>query len=558
MSKIYKEIIKGIINQKLRTQEQVLKLTRELAREHRPKTFPSLIQILAHANNTEFQKLKHIITKPTRTISGVTPIAIMTSPEECPHGKCITCPGGPKSHFGDIPQSYTGHEPATMRGIRNNFDSYLQVFNRLEQYILLNQSIEKVELIIMGGTFPARKKAYQNEFIMYAFKAMNDFSNLFFTDNKLDFKKFKTFFELPAQELTKERTKNIQNKILKLKSNSTLKKEQKINETTKVRCVALCIETRPDYAQLEHANLMLEQGCTRVELGIQSTQEKVLKAMNRGHATEQTIQAIRILKDLGFKVAAHFMLGLPKQSDRDIYKLFTKQEYRPDMLKIYPCMVLKGTKLYELWKGGKFKPLTAEKAASIIVKFKKIVPQYCRIQRIQRDISSKLTEVGVNKTNLRQYIHKKYKIKCNCIRCREVGQNRNKKLNIEKSKILIRKYKASKGKEFFISIEDTKNNVLFGFCRLRFPSQELKKEITKNSAIIRELHVYSKALALGKHSKESYQHRGLGKKLVKKAEEIALENNKNKMIIISGIGVKEYYIKKLEYKKDGPYVSKLL
>ena len=252
------------------------------------------------------------------------------------------------------------------------------------------------------------------------------------------------------------------------------------------------------------------------------------------------------------------MLGLPKQSDRDIYKLFTKQEYRPDMLKIYPCMVLKGTKLYELWKGGKFKPLTAEKAASIIVKFKKIVPQYCRIQRIQRDISSKLTEVGVNKTNLRQYIHKKYKIKCNCIRCREVGQNRNKKLNIEKSKILIRKYKASKGKEFFISIEDTKNNVLFGFCRLRFPSQELKKEITKNSAIIRELHVYSKALALGKHSKESYQHRGLGKKLVKKAEEIALENNKNKMIIISGIGVKEYYIKKLEYKKDGPYVSKLL
>ncbi len=543
---MYKELIKEIIKRKLETQEQVLKLARELARKHRPKVFPSLIQIISHANNTEFQKLKHLITKPTRTISGVTPIAIMTSPEKCPHGKCITCPGGPKSHFGDIPQSYTGHEPATMRGIRNNYDPYLQVFNRLEQFILLNQSVEKVELIIMGGTFPAREKKYQNEFIMYAFKAMNDFSKQFYKNGKLDFKKFKTFFELPTESLNPERTKKIQKKILKLKTKSNLKKEQKTNETTKVRCIGLTIETRPDYAQLEHANLMLEQGCTRVELGIQSTQESVLKEMNRGHTVEQTTKAMQTLKDLGFKINAHFMLGLPKQKENDIYKLFTKQEFRPDMLKIYPCMVMPGTKLEQLYKKKKYKPLTTNKVINILKKFKPKVPNYVRIMRTQRDIPTKVSIAGVDKTNLRQLVLQK--TKCNCIRCNEI------KSEITNPELKVKKYKASNGTEYFIYIHQ--KNEIIGFCRLRFPKGKLRKEITKHSAIIRELHVYGKATGIKKKGK--VQHKGFGKQLMQKAEQICKENNKTKLLVISGIGVREYYIKKLGYKKDGPYVSKNL
>ena len=542
---MYKELIKEIIKRKLETQEQVLKLTRELARKHRPKVFPSLIQIISHADSKQFQKLKHLVTKPTRTISGVTPIAIMTSPEQCPHGKCITCPGGPKSHFGDIPQSYTGHEPATMRGIRNNYDPYLQVFNRLEQFILLNQSVEKVELIIMGGTFPARKKKYQNEFIMYAFKAMNDFSKYFYKNNKLDFKKFKTFFELPTESLNPERTKKIQKKILKLKSNSTLKKEQKTNETGKVKCIGLTIETRPDYAQLEHANLMLEQGCTRVELGIQSTQESVLKEMNRGHTVKQTTQAMQTLKDLGFKINAHFMLGLPKQSDNDIYKLFTKQEFRPDMLKIYPCMVMPGTELEKLYKKGKYKPLTTNKVINILKKFKLKVPNYVRIMRTQRDIPTKVSIAGVDKTNLRQLILQK--TKCNCIRCNEI------KSEITNPKLSVKKYKASNGTEYFIYIHQKKE--IIGFCRLRFPKGKLRKEITKNSAIIRELHVYGKATGIKKKGK--VQHKGFGKQLMQKAEQICKKNNKTKLLVISGIGVREYY-KKIGYKQDGPYVSKTI
>ena len=168
MEKFYRKLIEEIINQGVSDVEGAMKLRRDLCREFKPNVFPSIIKILLHAKQEELPKLKFLITKPTRTLSGVTPLAIMTSPEKCPHGKCLMCPGGPDSHYGDVPQSYTGKEPATMRGIRNKFDPYLQVFNRLEQYSLLNQSSDKVELIVMGGTFPARDKEYQEEFVMYA------------------------------------------------------------------------------------------------------------------------------------------------------------------------------------------------------------------------------------------------------------------------------------------------------------------------------------------------------------------------------------------------------
>jgi len=548
MEEFYRKLIQEIIKKKINNVNDALKLRRELCRQFHPKVFPSIIQILSHANEKELDKLKFLITKPTRTKSGVTPVAIMTKPHKCPHGKCIMCPGGPDSFFGDIPQSYTGREPATMRGIRNFYDPYLQVFNRLEQYTLLNQNIEKVELIIMGGTFPSTPKKYQNEFIMYAFKAMNDFSKYFYKNNKLDFEKFKKFFELPTHDLNEERTKRIQQRILKLKKESDLKKEQKRNEKTKVRCIGLTIETRPDYATLKEAKLMLEQGCTRVELGIQTTSEKVLKKIDRGHTVKDTIKSMEILKDLGFKINAHMMIGLPDDKT-DLTEIF-KLEFRPDMLKIYPCMVMPGTKLEKLHKQKKFKPLTTNQAIKILAKFKSKVPEYVRVMRVQRDIPTKHSIAGIDRTNLRQMIHnymKKNKLECNCIRCKEINSE------IINPKLRVLEYTASNGKEFFISFKQGKE--LIGFCRLRLPNKPLRKEITKDSGMIRELHVYGQATGIKKKGK--VQHKGFGKLLLEKAEEICKNNNKNKLLVISGIGVREYY-KKLGYKQDGPYVSKKL
>lgn len=551
----YKELIELIKNKDLSNKE-LTTLKRDLCIKHKLKKIPTNIQVLLNANTKDIENLrKKLLTKPVRSISGVAPIAIMTKPTLCPHGKCIMCPGGPKSIFGDVPQSYTGKEPATMRGIRNHYNAYLQVFNRLQQYAILGHSFEKVELIIMGGTFPAFDKKYQEEFITDAFRAMNDFSKMFFDDDKFNYKKFKKFFELPVEEIGDiKRTARIQKKLLDLKENSNLIDEQTKNETSKVKCVALCIETKPDWGLLVHGNQMLKLGCTRIELGIQSVYEDVIKYINRGHTIQDTINSIQILKDLGFKITGHYMPGLPlTDAKRDIIglkELFKNPAFRPDMLKLYPTMVSKGTLLYKQYKEGKFKPITANQAAKLIVEFKKEVPKYCRIMRIQRDVPTKQWEGGVEMTNFRQYLHQNYNIKCNCIRCREP---KNRKIDWDNVKIKIIEYDASLGKEFFISAEDIKNNIIIGFCRLRFPFQYLRPEITKDSALIRELHVYGTSIPLGKEG--SVQHKGWGKKLMQKAQEISKKYNKNKIVVISGIGVRGYY-KKIGYNLEGPYMVK--
>jgi len=550
-------IIEEIIRRKIKTLDKALKVRQEICKKYKSKEFPSIRKILLSAKPSQLARLRFLQTKPVRTISGVAPVAVMTKPFPCPHGKCTICPGGPESVFGNTPQSYTGYEPATRRGIRNFFDPYLQVFNRLEHYVLLNHSIDKAELIIMGGTFPSTHAKYQNRFVEQCLKAMNDFGALFFRNNQLNIKKFKEFFMLPHDLGDENTIRQIQRKILKLKlkNRMSLKNEQKRNENAKVKCVALCIETRPDYGKLKEGNQMLKLGCTRVELGIQSVYDDVLKNIERGHSVKESIESIRILKNLGFKISAHYMIGLPgssKKKDIEGFKqLFENPDFRPDMLKIYPCVVVKGTKLYKMWKNGRYKPLSAKEAAETIAEMKKYVPEYCRIQRIQRDIAENFIEAGPKMSNLRQYIHENFDVKCRCIRCREP---KGLAISIKGIKINIHEYEASEGKEFFVSAESP-NDKLVGFCRMRFPSQFLRKEITSGTAIIRELHVYGKSTALGETGK--VQHRGLGKKLLKKCEEIAKKHNKDKIAIISGIGVRSYY-RKLGYKKQGPYMVKAL
>ena len=564
MQEYIDEFIHQIKQKNIESKSAITRLKTNLCKQFKIIRIPTNIQILINSTPEQLLFLKNKLqTKPSRSLSGVIPVAIMTSPHPCPHGKCAMCPGGIDSEYGDVPQSYTGAEPATMRAIRANYDSYLQVFNRLEQYIVLDHSIEKVDLIIMGGTFPARDKTYQNEFIKFAFKAMNDFSETFFENKILNLEKFKEFFHLPGNIGNEERTKLIHNKLLKLKENKTtnLTDEKQRNEKSIVRCIGMTIETRPDQASLEQANLMLEQGCTRIELGIQSVYEHALQAINRGHDTKTSIETIRRLKDLGFKLNFHIMPGIPtitKQQDIEVFEiLFNDENYKPDMLKIYPLMVLPKTKIFEEYKQGKFTPLTTEEAAQIIAQGIKFIPKYCRIMRIQRDIPSYRIEAGVDKTNLRQYVQTEMDVNeiiSEDIRARESGR---KNSNIDNAEIQIIEYSSSQGKEFFISFEEKGTNTLFGFCRLRFPSQQLRQEITKQTAIIRELHVYGESISLGKINLDSSQHKGIGKKLLQRAEEIATQHKYSKLAVISGVGVREYY-RKQGYCDDGPYVSKSL
>ena len=664
---------------------------------------PKNATIASLASEEDRKLFKKILSmKPVRTISGVAPIALMTDPYPCPHtikgsGPCTYCPGGPGSVFGDVPQSYTGKEPSTRRAIRNLYDPYLGVFNRLEHYVAMNSVPEKCEVILQGGTFPFSPRIYQDYFVKYLLKAMNDFSRLFYNEAGIDLGKFNKFFELPANIDNEERTRRIHERLLFIKNldindkktlesinhlffsnknNNGLKNEliaqwklfneknkffssiknipyflynetkndnennncnilmiikkksnnkddamfnnnadnnkttnniknnelknnnpnennsnpniaamkrvlakaneqnnqnislehvQKENETAKIRCIGLTIETKSDYGKLAHGNQMLRLGCTRVEIGIQSIYDEVLEKTNRGNTVQDNIDSIRILKDLGFKINAHYMPGLPfttKEMDqKGLRELSANPDYRPDMLKIYPCMVMPGTELYYYWKAGKFTPLTTKEAAELIAEMFSYVPEWCRVMRVQRDIPTYAIASGVDRTNLRQYVEKICRekgIRSRDIRAREAGFNYiNKKINFKNVNIKSIEYEASHGKEFFIAAEVPDDDVLIGYCRLRFPSQSLREEITKDSALIRELHIYSLAVSLGKTSEDSFQHRGIGKKLMEKAEEIAKQNNKNKIVVIAGIGAKQYFAK-LGYKHDGPYMSKVL
>ena len=575
------EFFDALDNNTSLNKEGIAKLKIELCKKHKIKKIPTDIEILMRANKDDVIKFrKRLQTKPNRSLSGVAPVAIMTSPWNCPHGKCTMCPGGIKSPWGDMPQSYTGKEPSTMRGIRANYDPYLMVFNRLEQYIVSGHIADKVDLIIMGGTFTARPPKYQREFVGYAFKAMSDFSELFFDGDELLLDKFKDFFELPGQVGSEDRTQRIHTKLLKMKGDmdaTILKIEQLRNETAHIRCIGMTIETKPDWAFLEHGNIMLEQGCTRVELGVQSVYDPQLRVIHRGHTAADNIKSIQILKDLGFKLNYHMMIGLPEdhgnkedgsplpgpkisqeQDIKGLQELFTNPNYRPDMLKIYPNMVMPGTDLEKDFEAGRFTPVDTQEAAEIISEAMRFVEPYCRVMRVQRDIPTYRTTAGVDKTNLRQYVDSLMKQKgivSKDIRAREIGRNElDKPLDPE---LRVQEYGASGGTEFFISFNDKHSDGLLGFIRLRFPKEQLREEITKTTAIIRELHVYGSAVAIGADDEASSQHKGYGKKLLFEAESIAKKRGYDKMVVISGIGVREYY-RKFGYETEGPYVSKQL
>jgi len=552
----------------------------QLCKKYKRREIPTDIEVYLNTPKQQVAGVRVFLqTKPTRTGSGVAIVATMSKPGVCPHGSCTYCPGGLNSYYGDVPKSYTGKEPSTMRGIRNDYDPYRIIFNRLEQYIVLGQNPDKVDQIIMGGTFPAFPKQYQEEYVRLSFKAYNDFSRLFFPRGKFDLEAFKQFFELPSPVGNPEREARITKKILALKDKQAhaLEEEEVLNEQVAIRCIGLTIETKPDWGFASHGLEFLKLGCTRVELGIQTVYDEILKCTNRGHNLEDSKRSIADLRDLGFKLNFHMMPGLPdidgkrisKEKDiENLKEIFSNPDYMPDALKIYPCMVLKGTPLYELWKRGKYTPINREQAADIIVEGKKYIPEWCRVMRIQRDIPTYRTEAGVDKTNLRQYVaelQKERNVQCKCIRCREPRSKDFTEFNIENVSIKKTIYTASGGTEIFLQAVDKEHDMLLAFSRIRGPFKPFRPEITKNSAGIRELHVYGSAVpigtsdsGLGASNSGKVQHLGLGKKLMAESEKIAREEfNIKKLLVISGIGVREYY-RTIGYKNDGVYVSKKL
>jgi len=497
-----------------------------IAERYGLKEIPSNSEIIKQLKPEERGKLLKILKrKLVRSISGVTIIAVMTKPWPCPKEEpCAYCPGGPA--FGS-PQSYTGHEPAAMRGLQHGFDPYEQVRHRIEQLEAIGHIVDKVELIIMGGTFLSMPADYQEHFVQKCLDAITGFPS------------------------------------------KSLREAKKNAEVSRIKNAGITIETRPDWCKKPHVDKMLSYGATRVEIGVQNIYDDIYRLVNRGHTVEDVIEATRIIKDSGLKIVYHMMPGLPGSNfDRDLEafkRIFSDPRFRPDMLKIYPCLVIKGTKVYDWWVKGLYRPYTTEEAIKLIAEVKKIIPEWVRIMRIQRDVPAYLIEAGVKKSNLRELVLERLKeegLRCRCIRCREVGHRWQKdhiKLEERNLRVLTRRYKASEGEEIFISLEDPVNDVLVGYLRVRLPSDKAHRpEIAgKNASLIRELRVLGPLVPVGRKAIEEYQHKGYGKLLLKGAEEISREYGCRKILVTSALGTKRYYMR-FGYRYDGPYMSKKL
>ncbi|WNY24972.1 tRNA uridine(34) 5-carboxymethylaminomethyl modification radical SAM/GNAT enzyme Elp3 [Methanolapillus millepedarum] len=561
-NKACREVLQKVLLGEIETENDLMRVKKNVCKAYHLKTLPSNGDIILRGSPKEQKAVRDILQrKPVRTISGVAVLAAMTSPAPCPHGKCIPCPGGPDSDF-HSPQSYMGKEPAAMRAFDFHFDPYSQVSSRLRQLATIGHDVTKAELIIMGGTFSARTLDYQEWFVKRCLEAMNDF------EEGTDLSGGDANHPSEKIPLWRKNVSQIGSGITD-EPYITLEDVQKANETAYVRNVGMTLETRPDWAKREHIDEFLKIGGTKVELGVQSVFEDVLLKMNRGHTVSETKDANRRLRDSAFKVGFHMMPGLfDTDTDRDVEgfsNLFSDPDFKPDYIKIYPTLVTQGTKLCEMWKSGEYNPLDDENGPELVSRIKELLPKWTRLQRIQRDIPAQQILAGIKKSNVRQLAEEKLHArgkKCQCIRCREVGHNILKKNppHSENIELMVEKYECCGGTEHFISFEDPVADVLIGFIRLRFPNKPHRPEL-KNAALIRELHVYGTLTPIGEnrsHQSEkerNWQHRGYGKELLQKAEEIAADGGWSKISVISGIGVREYY-RKYGYEFDGVYMTK--
>jgi len=493
------------------SKDDMQRLKLRLARTHRLAGLPSDASILAALPPEMRDGIRDVLrVKPARTASGVAVITVMTAPHACPHGVCTYCPGGPR--FG-TPQSYLGTEPAAMRAAEYGYDPFAQTLARLQALRANGHDTDKVDLIVIGGTFTALEPAYQERFVKGCLDGMNG------------------------------------------SVAASLEEAQTANESAEVRCIGLTIETKPDCFLGPEVEASLRLGTTRVELGIQSTHDDVLERVHRGHTDAQSRAAMARAKDAGLKVGAHMMPGLPGADvDRDLESfrvLFDDPAYRPDFLKIYPTLVLPGTALYGLWKSGRYSPLRTEEAVELVARIKVIVPRWCRIQRVQREIGAADIEDGPKRGDLRVLAKERLRragLRCRCIRCREVGL-REVVPRPEDLSLIREEYESSGGTELFLSIEDRGRDVLVAYARVR---------LDRAGATVRELKVFGGIVPIHSEAKGRWQHRGFGRRLMGEAERIAREEfSVRRVRVTAGVGVRGYY-RALGYDRDGPYMARSL
>ncbi len=511
----FEELIQSIVVGETSSRDEVLRLKTRLCKKHGFSKVPPNYEILEHVPE-EYRDIvePYLRNKPSRTLSGVAPVAVMTSPCDCPHGRCSYCPGGVSRN---TPQSYTGREPAALRGGMYQYDPYLQTKSRISQLRAIGHRTDKIDLIIMGGTFTSRPKDYQDWFVKRCFDAMN---------------------ESECQDL---------------------ERSQLANESAKARCVGLTVETRPDWFRPEEVQHALQLGATKVELGVQILDDAILDGVRRGHHVSEVVDATRDSKDAGLKVAYHMMPGLPGSSrERDLAsfkRMIDDERFRPDMLKIYPTLVVQGTELYDLWRAGKYSPMSLEETTRLLADFKSLIPPWLRILRIQRDIPVQLIEAGVKKSHLRELVAERMHSEdraCRCIRCREIGRSQSKR-GPEQSDTELRvvEYEASGGREVFLSFEVPADDSLIGYARLRFPSGK------DAPARLRELHVYGEMVPFSEKAGNRWQHHGFGEKLLVECETRAIEQGRCSIEVTSGVGARDYY-RRLGYERRGPYMAKNL
>ncbi|KAH9410941.1 radical SAM protein [Ordospora pajunii] len=522
------------------------KIRTQVCKKYKLRCIPRLVDIISFIPPECSDLISKLKVKPVRTASGVAVVAVMCKPHRCPHialtgNICIYCPGGPDSEFEYSSQSYTGYEPTSMRAIRSRYDPFEQARERLKQLKALGHSIDKVEYIIMGGTFMSLSESYRGNFISKLHDALSGHKS------------------------------------------STVEEAVKIGAEARLKCVGITIETRPDFCAESHLSKMLEYGCTRVEIGVQSVYEDVSRDTNRGHTVKSVCESFSLTKDAGFKIVAHMMPNLPnvpvKRDLAQFREYFDNPRFRSDGLKIYPTLVIKGTGLFELWKNNKYRNYSPDELIDFLAKIMSFVPPWMRIYRIQRDIPMTLVSSGVEHGNIRELAlarMKDHKTKCRDVRTREVGiKSIHENILPDEVELVRRDYFANDGWETFLSYEDVKQDILIGLLRLRKCSAKTFRPELKggpnhciedntchefventNASMIRELHVYGSAVAVSKTDADKFQHQGYGSLLIEEAEKIARNEHKStKIAVISGVGTRKYYAK-FGYTLEGPYMVK--
>ncbi|MCX6808700.1 MAG: tRNA uridine(34) 5-carboxymethylaminomethyl modification radical SAM/GNAT enzyme Elp3 [Candidatus Berkelbacteria bacterium] len=524
-----------------------LKTQRILSKQNKHQFITNDILLEAYHNliNREIIKPNSLLAnllklKNTRSLSGIVVVSVLTKPFPCP-GKCIYCPSEK-----DVPKSYLANEPAVMRALSCHFDPYLQVEARLKALEAVGHLTDKVNIRIIGGTWSYYPKSYQTWFVRRIFEAANNQS-------------------LKQSEIGLNSPKELQ-KVSSLTAEKTgkrLEELQLVNETAKHRIVEISVETRQDYIDLAEIIRLRKLGVTKVELGVQSIYDDVLKLNNRGNNTTDTAAATKLLKDAGFKVSYQMMLNLPGanlERDAQMFReLFDDERFKPDHLKIYPLALIKTTPLYQMYERNEYNPYTTEELVSLLKSVKSVIPYYCRVERVIRDIpAGEIVEGGAKVSNLRQIVTEKLIAEgraCHCVRCREIKSE----FEATEGTILFREdYIGSGGKEIFLSYENKSRTKLYSMLRLRISGNNKSSALLENAGLIREIHTYGPQVGIGKYSEISAQHQGYGKKLILEAERIAKEEfDCDKVAVIAGVGVRGYF-RKLGYSLVETYMIKKL